>query len=67
MSSAKEFGEYVGECIVRAESAKTDLERDLFLKGPRHDWRPRLSPTALRPDQPLGLSRRATNRPPLFI
>ena len=32
MSSAKEFGEYVGECIVRAESAKTDLERDLFLK-----------------------------------
>jgi hypothetical protein len=30
MSSAKEFGKYVSECIVRAESAKTDLERDFF-------------------------------------
>jgi hypothetical protein len=30
MSSAKEFGEYVRECIVRAESAKTELERDFF-------------------------------------
>jgi hypothetical protein len=32
MSAAKEYGEYVGECIVRAESARTDLERDIFLK-----------------------------------
>jgi len=30
MSSAKEYGEYVGECIARAESAKTELERDFF-------------------------------------
>ena len=30
MSTAKEYGEYVGECIVRAESAKSELERDFF-------------------------------------
>jgi hypothetical protein len=32
MYSAKEYREHVDECIGRAESAKTDLERDLFLQ-----------------------------------